>query len=549
MSQFAGDLRRLRERAGSPPYRELSKRANYSASTLSDAAGGRRLPTLAVTLAYVRACDGDVAGWQERWYQTVAMNSVPSPEEVDEEIPYPGPEAFSARQARYFFGREDLVEQLSRGLAERRLVAVSGPSGSGKSSLLEAGLIGDPGRGRIVLRLSPGPHPLRECAIQLAAVNGGSALRLHQELTADPAGLHLRVRQFLAGRGTEAELLIVVDRFEEIFTHCHDENEREAFVAVLLHAVREPDSRIRLVLGVRSDFAGRCGRYPGIATALSAGHRVDTGPMTAEQLRSAILRPAITAERQLEGALVATIMAEAAGQRGALPLVAQAMRRTWQRGHGATLTLAMYRASGGISRAVVDTAEKVFSELDELRRRQARDVFIRLTTLDPVGYDTRRRLPARELDPAAGAVVARLIDARLVTADADGLELAHDALIRDWPRLRRWLSTDRDSLRLHRRLTETAELWERANHDPAPLYRGSQLDETTALAGRVMLTHREHSFLNASLQAREREAHHAHSSARWFRRLMAAMVIVSGLAAVSAAVAARERRQPSAPCW
>jgi len=549
MSQFAGDLRRLREKAGSPPYRELSKRAHYSASTLSDAAGGRRLPTLAVTLAYVRACDGDVAVWEERWQETVAMSSVPSPEETDEEIPYPGLEAFSARQTGYFFGREALVEQLSRELAERRLVAVSGPSGSGKSSLLEAGLIANPGRARIVLRLSPGPRPLRECAIQLAAVTGGSALRLHQELTADPAGLHLRVRQFLAGRGPEAELLLVVDRFEEIFTRCRDEDEREAFVAALLHAVREPDSRLRLVLGVRSDFAGRCGRYPEIAAAVSAGRRVDTGPMTAEQLRSAIVRPAITAERRLEGALVATVMAEASGQRGALPLVAQAMRRTWRQGHGATLTLAMYQASGGISRALADTAEKVFGEFDEFQRRQARDVFLRLTSPGPAGHDTRRRLPAHELDPATGAVVTRLIDARLVTADIDGLDLAHDALIRDWPRLRRWLSTDRDNLRLHRRLTEAAELWDRANRDPAPLYRGSQLDETTALAGRVMLTHREHRFLNASLQAREEEAARARSSARRFRRLTAAMAVASGLAAVSAALVVRERRQTSAPCW
>ncbi|MBB5855659.1 hypothetical protein ACFQ05_35890 [Amycolatopsis umgeniensis] len=551
MSQFAGDLRRLRENAGSPPYRELSKRAHYSASTLSDAAGGRKLPTLAVTLAYVRACEGDIAEWEERWHGTAAVNRVPEPEETDEVIPYPGLESFGAHQAGYFFGRECLVEELSRQVTERRLLAVSGASGSGKSSLLEAGLIADvrrSGREWPILRFTPGPHPLRETAVQLAAASGGSAVRLHGELTVDPAGLHLLVRQLLAERHADAELLLVVDQFEEVFTHCRNAQERDAFVAALLHAVQERDSRARLVLGVRSDFVRRCDRYPALAEALRTGSRVDAGPMTAEQLRSAIVRPAIAAERQLEGALVATVMAEAAGRHGALPLVSQAMRRTWQRRHGATLTLAAYQAAGGMTRALACTAEEVFGEFDRLGRQRARDVFIRLTTLGADGHDTRRRIPADELDPSAGPVLTRLIDARLVTADADGLELAHEALIREWPRLRTWLSTDRGGLYLHRRLTEATALWERADRDPAPLYRGSQLDEATTLPGRAMLTLREREFLNASIEARDEENVQAHRSASRLRRLAAAVVVVSGLAAVSAALAVRERRLASALC-
>ncbi|MFC9252770.1 nSTAND1 domain-containing NTPase [Amycolatopsis thailandensis] len=552
MSQFAGDLRRLREKAGSPPYRELSKRAHYAASTLSDAAGGRKLPTLAVTLAYVRACEGDLAEWEERWYGTAATNRAPEPEKIDEEIPYPGLDAFGVHQAGYFFGRERLVEELSRLVTERRLLAVSGASGSGKSSLLEAGLIAGvrrSGGDRTILRLTPGPHPLRESAIQLAAVSGGSAVRLHGELKVDPAGLHLRVRQFLARRDADAELLLVVDQFEEVFTRCRTVEERDAFVAVLLHAVQEPDSRTRLVVGVRSDFIGHCGRYPALAAALRPGNRVDTGPMTAEQLRSAIMRPAIAAGHQLEGALVATIMAETAGGHGVLPLVSQAMRRTWQRPHGATLTLAAYQAAGGMTRALADTAEEVFGELDELGRQQARDVFLRLTALGTDGHDTRRRVPAHELDPAAAPVLARLIDARLVTAGADGLEFAHDALIREWPRLRSWLSTGRGALYLHRRLTEATGVWERANRDPAPLYRGSQLDEAIALAGWTRLTLREHRFLDASIQARDEETARANRSAWRLRRLAAAMVVMSGLAAASVALAVRERRQALAPCW
>ncbi|WP_410664869.1 hypothetical protein [Amycolatopsis sp. lyj-84] len=552
MSQFAGDLRRLRENAGSPPYRELSKRAHYAASTLSDAAGGRKLPTLAVTLAYVRACEGDVAEWEERWYGTAAMNRVPETEEIDEEIPYPGPNAFGAHQADYFFGRDRLVEELSRHVTERRLLAVSGASGSGKSSLLAAGLIAAvrrSGRDRTILRFTPGPHPLRESAIQLAAVSGGSAVRLHGELTADPAALHLRVRQLLARRDEDAELLLVVDQFEEVFTRCRTVEERDAFVAVLLHAVQEPDSRTRLVVGVRSDFIGHCDRWPALAAALRPENRVDAGPMTAEQLRSAIMRPAIAAGHQLEGALVATVMAETACGHGVLPLVSQAMRRTWQRPHGATLTLAAYQAAGGITRALADTAEEVFGEFDELGRQQARDVFVRLTTLSAEDHDTRRRVPAHELEPAAAPVVARLIDARLVTAGADGLELAHDALIREWPRLRSWLSTGRGALYLHRRLTEAAGVWERANRDPAPLYRGNQLDEAIELAGGTRLTLREHQFLDASIQAREEETARAHRSAWRLRQLAAAVVVVSGLAAASVALAVRERRQALALCW
>lgn len=333
--EFAAGLRLLREKAGRPGYRELARRAHFSATTLSEAAGGRRLPTLAVALAYVNACGGNGPEWEERWRRAALLTPPASPTGTDgdaSETPYQGLAAYGPERAGWFFGREELVDDLLRRLARRRLLAVFGASGSGKSSLLRAGLVPavlagrvpapdrQPGTDRepepahpteplagsappVVLVTTPGPDPLGELAVRLARLTGVPAGALRADLAADPANLHLAVRQAVGGDEGGPELLLVVDQFEEIFTQCRDDHNRAGFVAALLAAVRAPRSRLRVVLGVRADFYGRCAESPDLPAALS-GAQVLVGPMTPPQVRDAVVRPAERAGAMVEGALV-----------------------------------------------------------------------------------------------------------------------------------------------------------------------------------------------------------------------------------------------------
>jgi hypothetical protein len=215
----------------------MANRVGYSATTLSDAAGGRQLPGKAVVLAFVRACDGDAAEWEQRWRDAsaeVAAQRTPSQrDKTPARPPYQGLAGFQTADAAYFFGREHLVEELAERLTHNRFLAVTGASGAGKSSALRAGLI--PAIGTEVTVLTPGGHPMR----------------------------HADLLQAARGR------LIVVDQFEETFTLCRSEADRVAFIDLLLDLVYEPDTTTSLVLGVRADFLAVCAQHAKLAVMLS----------------------------------------------------------------------------------------------------------------------------------------------------------------------------------------------------------------------------------------------------------------------------------------
>jgi hypothetical protein len=538
LSQFAVDLRKLREKAGSPPYRELGRRAHYAAGTLSDAAAGRKLPTLAVTRAYVRACKGDVGEWEKRYREVVEELAVAAGSPAVTEGPFPGDAAFGPDDADRFFGREDVVARLTGMVASERSVVVYGASGAGKSSVLRAGLVARIRSSGPVILMTPGPFPLGECAARLAELAGEPAGRLRAGLAADAANLHRYARR--AVPAPDADLLVVVDQFEEVFTRCRDRGERDAFLAALGRAARDPDSRVRVVLGVRADFLARCAEIPVLAEVPRTA-QMRVGAMTTEQLRSAIVRPAAEAGHRVDSALLATLMAETARQAGALPLVSRALRETWR--CGGALTLEDYRAAGGITRSLVRVAEDVYDEFDDVQRAIARDLFTRLAEPGEETVDTARHVHRRELDtgPDLDVVVERLVRARLVTVDTDGLDVAHDALIRDWPRLRGWLTADRPGLAVHRRLTETTGLWEAANGDPALVYRGARLESVLGWSARARLTGRERRFLDAGVAVRDAEERRGRERARRIRQL-GAVVVASGAIAVVSTVAALVRR-------
>ncbi|TQM83897.1 WD-40 repeat-containing protein [Saccharothrix saharensis] len=528
LGEFAAGLRALRERAGGPTYRRLAHDAHYSAAALSEAANGRRLPSLAVTLAYVRACGGDVVAWEARWRELAerAADANPRTPPKDTDAPYTGLAAFQVRDADRFFGRDRVVRELLGLLARRRFAGVFGASGSGKSSVLRAGLVATWGRPSLVL--TPGARPVEELAVRAAACTGRDAAALAAEFTAHPENLHLRVRQALV-EGDD-DLLVVVDQFEEVFTLCREPAERAAFIAALTTAATTPTSRTRVVLGVRADFLGHCGQYPELVEALRGGH-VLVGPMTADELREAIVAPAVAVGCKVETALVTRLVADAAGQPGVLPLVSHALLETWRRRRGVALTLAGYEEVGGVEHSIARSAEQVYTAMSPAGRQVAKEVFLRLIAVGEGTEDTKRRVSRAEVDHPE--VLAALAQARLVVLDRDSVELAHEALIRNWPRLRDWIAEDRAGLRVQRMLTEAAHTWESLERDPGALYRGTRLAlvrEWVDGTRGPRLTPGELRFLEASVAADDAVRAIEQRRTRRLRQLVSVMAVLLLLA-------------------
>ncbi len=407
---------------------------------------------------------------------------------ADVPCPYKGLAPFQPEDAEFFFGREEVVAQMIARLAGSRFLAVVGPSGSGKSSAVRAGLLPAlwqgalPGSGgwKTVI-LTPGARPLEELAARAAALTGLPAVGLLRGLESDPRALDLALRGFHPSLPEGGRVLLVVDQFEEAFVLCRDEAERRGFVEALTLAGGADHGRTVVVLALRADFYGRGLAYEGLARAL-AEDNISIGPLSEAELRRAIEAPAARAGLRLEPVLVDTLVAEALGEPGALPLLSHALLETWKRRRGATLTLAGYAEAGGMSGAVARTADAVLAGLDEPRRAAARAVLLRLTELgETSALDTRRRARRADLVPegAAGPLVEEVIrtlaDARLLTIGEDTVEVAHEALIRQWPTLQKWLNENRESLRVHHQLAEDAAEWAAIGRDAGGLYRGLRL--------------------------------------------------------------------------
>jgi hypothetical protein len=520
--RFAGDLRLLREKAGQPTYRALAASAHCSAAALSEAASGRKLPSLQITLAYVRGCEGDVAEWEQRWHELAGALAAP-PVQDDVEAPYAGLATFQEKDAERFFGREQLVRDIEAKLRSRRFLGVFGASGAGKSSVLRAGLLP---RLEHALVFTPGGEPVEELAVQLAAMLDRPVGSLREELIADARALYRTARR----PGEEdPELVVVVDQFEELFTHCRDEVERARFLDLLVTAAEAPSSRCRVLIGVRADFYVHCAGHARLVDVLRDA-QITVGPMTAAELRSAIVQPALRVGCAVEGSLLATLIAQADGDVGALPLLSHVLLETWKRRRGTTLTIAGYHAAGGITGALARTADAMYGNFDDEQRRTVRPLLVRLTTAGVGSLDVKRRVPVTELDltPASRFVVDRLIDARLLTRDRDTLELTHEALIQGWPRLRDWLADDREGLRIHRRLIDAARIWDSLDRDPGALYRGSSLEAGREWAGRSgsAVNALEREFLGASEAAAGRELAMARKHALRARQLTAVLCVL-----------------------
>ncbi|MFE6104982.1 helix-turn-helix domain-containing protein [Streptomyces laurentii] len=511
VQRFADELRKLRREAGGLTYREMARRAHYSVTALSQAAAGEQLPSLAVTLAYVAACGGDAQEWERRWRETAEESVVRSREDGAGQSPYQGLARFETGDHERFFGRGTLVEDVRELVLTHSFAAVFGPSGSGKSSLLRAGLIPAlraEGASLAEIRVfTPGEHPLRTHA---------KALR---------------------PKDADGDTVLVVDQFEEAFTLCRDVQERTEFIAALL-AARRPDSRLRVVIAVRADFYGRCAEYREFADALREANLL-VGPMNRAELREVVVRPAQTAGLIVERELTARLVEAVDGEAGGLPLLSHALRETWRRRRGRALTMEAYEAAGGVHGAIAKTAEEVYTALSADDAELARLVLLRLITPGEGSPDTRRPVDPTELDFAPAAQVAlvldRLAQARLITLDDNTVDLAHEALITSWPRLRTWVEETRDRLRTHRRLTEAAAEWEALARDPGALYRGTRLATADEHLSDEPLTPVEQAFLTAGRTTHIREL-------RRRRTLLTTLSTLLALALVAGATAWQQSR-------
>ncbi|MFC5827474.1 caspase, EACC1-associated type [Nonomuraea insulae] len=397
--------------------------------------------------------------------------------------PYRGLAAFGPEDADYFFGRTELtrvlVDRVARQAGMGGLLVVTGPSGSGKSSLLRAGLIPVLGRspGTEVAVMTPGSDPAGVLAARFAALDGSHPADLRRRLEDDPRAL--------AGLFAERQSVVIVDQFEEVFTACADEERRRVFIRAL-HAL---SGEAVVVVGVRADFFGHCAGHGELVPAL--GHPVVVGPMTPAQLREAIEGPARRAGLTLQPGLIDLILEDLGFDQAAteprpggaalLPLLSHALLVTWQHREGSVLTMGAYRATGGIRQALARTADATLDNLDLPGRQSARLLLTRLVRLGEGQDDTRRDMPLTELLPdseqheATREVLDRFVHARLLTVHSDTAQIAHEALIRAWPQLRLWIETDRGTLLIHQQLAEDAAEWLRQERDPAFLYRGTRL--------------------------------------------------------------------------
>jgi WD40 repeat protein/transcriptional regulator with XRE-family HTH domain len=462
------------------------------------------------------------------------------------ENPYKGLRAFGEKDALDFFGRETLVERLKARMSApeelSRFLAVVGPSGSGKSSVVRAGLLPalrqqllPGGLQPLVVDMVPGTHPLEEieAAFLRVAVNPPSSLMEQLRDGDSERGLVRAVKRVLPADGS-AEMLLVIDQFEELFTLTRNEQERAGLLRNLFEAIRDPSSRLWVVVTLRADFYGHPLQY--VPSTELVGKRTEVvGPLTPDELYRAITGPAERSGLSLERDLPVAIIDDVAEQPGALPLMQYALTELFEHREGRLLTLRAYRRSGGVTGALAQRAEELYTGLASAEQREARQLFLRLVTLgEETGAgteDTRRRARRSEIASAArdeealGNVLDLYGRYRMLTFDRDPItggptvEVAHEALLRSWARLSGWLAENRERLLVHRRLLSAAVEWQRSGQERSFLASGARLaqfaeltppeqpeaegerDEATTLA----LTAEERQYLTASLQEQQRQ--------------------------------------------
>jgi len=413
--------------------------------------------------------------------------------------PYKGLAFFTQADGNTYFGREELTAQLLAKLAGPPFLALLGASGSGKSSLMRAGVIwalyvgGIPGSENWkVLVMRPGATPLEDLAAQVSAESRSVSSSLMREIKTDPSALRLEAKKILLNLSDDAKLVLAVDQFEEVFTQCQDENERGQFIAALTDAAQHSNSRIVVLLTLRADYYGRCSAYPVLAKLLSE-NQVLVGEMTDTELRRAISAPAENVGVRVEAGLPELIIEEARGEKGALPMISLALAELFKNRKTDTLKVAEYRELGGLNQVIATTADKAYLSLSQAEQTLAQKILLDLVkTGETAEQDARQRVRPSAL--ASGnknriqveELLNKLADARLIVKDGESedaqVEVAHEALFRHWDKLRNWLEEAREEKNLRQKISEAANEWIQNNKDANLLiHRGGRLDDALKL--------------------------------------------------------------------
>ncbi|MFD4291718.1 NACHT and WD repeat domain-containing protein [Rhodococcus sp. NPDC058505] len=534
---FADQLRLLFATAGGPPLKTVVSEAGalgraigadkqVSIQRLSDWRSGKRVPAsfdavrpvLVVLIRTAQSMHGNpptpglysLKQWQS-WWQGARDGGAATRNRAESDRadatpplagvrPYRGLEPYRAEDARLFFGRTESLQRLIDVVTAaqgRGMTIVTGASGVGKSSLVQAGLVpallgeasGSPDAGTaagVAIVLTPGPDPLGALA---AAVPELGAL----PPAADAAAVRLAMRS-AADRLGAAQLVIVVDQIEELFTQCRDPRARDPFLRLLdlaafsLGPDETADAAPLIIATMRSDFYARALTHPVLADALERRSRA-VSPLSRADMVEVITRPAQLIGLKLEAGLVDLILHDLGvltstdGGGTVLPLLSHLLDSMWERRRGGQLTVAAYRATGGVRGSVAATAERTWEGLDERERLLARAIMVHLVYVTQTGADVKIRRTLPQLLAFAGGaadparqVVDRFIGARVLVADADSVELIHDAVIDAWPRLKTWIQEDRSYSAVRQQIEEDASRWEESGRDSSLLYQRGRLD-------------------------------------------------------------------------
>ncbi|QLE54214.1 caspase family protein [Nostoc sp. TCL26-01] len=498
--------------------------------------------------------------------------------------PYKGLAAFDFNESdpKYFYGRTALTDSLLENIRQGNFLAVVGASGSGKSSVVKAGLLHQLKLGKrlggseqwVIKIFRPGEHPLKSLARVLQTDKPKSELEKTEELLNKGAiALTQLVQATLQSLGIPHELepdtntlslqtpvyhrlILVIDQFEEVFTLCQDENERQQFFECLLGALN--GSGLTVVMTMRADFFGKCAEqeYAGLAQKIQE-NLITVTPMNKKELTQAITQPAYQVGLEVQRELVEQMLADVEGP-GSLPLLQYTLTELWRKREVNRLTLAEYSRLGGVKGTLQKRADEVYDALDSKEEQlTAKRIFIELTQLGEGTEDTRRQVFKTDLVNSQQSaqvveqVLMKLTDARLVVTSelqARGesektvtvVDVAHEALIRHWPRLRSWVSENRAAIRIERKIEAASEEWESKNKSKDYLFTGSKLAEAENYLQEYrdlgLLSHLASEFVQKSIQQR--------NTSKWVRfGVVAAFVGVVAIGAVASTIFGLESRK------
>jgi serine/threonine protein kinase/DNA-binding SARP family transcriptional activator/WD40 repeat protein len=486
--------------------------------------------------------EGFVGAWRTAMQSatSVAHAATNTPAKLTLVNPFRGLRPFVEADARYFYGRDDLSARLTDSVLQHHLVTVVGASGSGKSSLLHAGLVPRlRRRGCRVVSLLPGEDPAAQLRSALLAV----AAR-------DPDGRDAEIMIRSVAAETSAPLVVLVDQCEELWTIASDDD-RDLFLTSLAALAELPTGTpVHVVIGIRADFFDRPLAHRTLG-ALVADNTFGVTPMTESELHDAVVAPAAVLGVGFEPGLDRALVSEVVGEPASLPMLQFTLAELFERRHGNMISHDCYEAIGGIVGAIATRAEEQYALLDSEGRDAARRLLLRLVVPGDGAVDTRRRVRHSELPPGTADIAARFAASRLLVADRDPttreptVEIAHESLLRSWPRLRAWLDDNRDALRQLHQLTTATDAWNRAGQLDSELYRGARLETATELLATHtdQLTDQEHEFVVASQAATSAAHEHERRTRQRLRRRLSATALALVIALIAGVIAGVQRNR------